>query len=392
MTTPPKAPDANDLARAGLLDDPFDGATAMTDPDEEARALEVAAERVEARTRLDAGRLGALTGPALARMRARRDGTDRPVPLPAKWERTAIELHGGLWAGCWILVGGTGVGKSQWSFEVAYNAAVRHGVPVAYVGLELDSAGLVARLAALGVHGRTAGPSGNPMRVPWSKLYLGDRDALDWFEPQALGAGVLAEMDEAPLYLVTGEARDGWSYRNIGTLARDLREKHPDGPALLVVDFLQLVGGDPASGRREDLRERIGNAAYEGRMAAREHGISVLLLSATARSNYPLLSGAEKKDGGDTSPLGQGDPARLLGTGKESGEVEYSADGVLALCREAWAKGAPPPPVWLAVPKSRAGPGPARGWLSYTFDGTSFEEASTVDRPLPTPPTSKVRV
>jgi replicative DNA helicase len=348
----------------GVFQREFEMAEEMPYPAEEA-------EEATDRTYLEARQLRALLGPAFERMRNRRDGKEVPVPLPEKWANTRAELHGGLWAGCWILVGGTGVGKSQWAFVVAYHAAVQARVPVAYVGLELDATGLVARLAALGLHEqKPATDRGARIKVPWSGLYHGDQAALAWFESNVIGAEVLAEMNAAPFYLVTGEARNrsvGWNYRNIGTLAEELRQKHPDGPALLVVDFLQLVGNDPNNQRHEELRERIGNAAYEGRMAARKHGISVLLVSATARTNYALFAGEGAK-------LGAGDPARFLGTGKESGEVEYAADGVLALCREQWPKGAPPPPVYLAVAKARAGLGPNHGWVSYSFDGTTFEE------------------
>jgi replicative DNA helicase len=321
--------------------------------------------------RFAAGKLSSLTRPAFDQMRRRRAGEEKPVPLP--WSRVSEELHGGLWPGCWILVGGTGVGKSQWAFEVAYNAAVRHAVPVVYVGLELDETGLVARLAALGMHGRTY-----PDRVPWSGLYLGrgTPDPLRWFDGPGVGADVLAELDAAPFYLETGDARggaSGWSYREIARLAEDLRAAHPDGPALLVVDFLQLVGSDPTAGHREDLRERIGNAAYAARMAARKHNISVLLLSATARGYYSLFAGKGAK-AENIPDLGSGDSSRFLGTGKESGETEYAADGVLALCRGPWPKGAAPPDVWLAVAKARTGRGPHAGWCCYGFDGTTFTE------------------
>jgi len=196
---------------------------------------------------------------------------------------------------------------------------------------------------------------------------------------------VLAALDAAPFYLETGDARggtSGWSYREIMRIAEDLRAAHPDGPALLVVDFLQLVGPDPNADHREDLRERIGNAAYAGRMAARKHGISVLLLSATARGYYSLFAGKGAKSE-NIPDLGSGDPGRFLGTGKESGETEYAADGVLALCRGPWPKGAAAPDVWLAVAKARTGRGPHAGWCCYGFDGTAFTEK---EPPPPPPP------
>jgi hypothetical protein len=271
--------------------------------------------------------------------------------------------------------------------------------------LELDGAGLAARLAALGLRRRDIreAVTGRPVAaVPWSGLYLGKPDALRALEEH--GADVLARLDAAPLYLVQGDAR-GWAYTEIARVAAALRERHPTGPALLVVDFLQLVAGKPppppirrrgdtrvylAPGERpEELRERIGGAAYLARMAARKHGLTVLLVSATARSFYGLFKGGGRVDGDRAEELGKGDPSRFIGTGKESGEVEYAADGVIALCRGEERPDGKPRPMWLAVAKSRTGtPDPRdsvdrRGWVCLKFDGTTFEEQ---DPPPPPPP------
>lgn len=378
MPSNPKPPDLADLRARGELEahpaEAFDQATPMPDPAAFKAEEKRKADAAKAAAELDKLRVGTFTGEAFAQFERRRDGLDRPVPLPPHWTRTALELRGGLWAGCYVLVGGTGAGKSQWAFEVAYHAVTRPDpVPVLYVGLELDRAGVVARLAALGMHGRVA------KKVPWSGLYLGEREPLEAMDGYA-GREVREGLDKAPFYLMSGEALGGWSYDELRPAVERLRARHPTGPALVIVDFLQLVGSaDP----HEETRERIGKAAYEARMVARAHGVSVLLLSATARSYYPLFSGAGKSDGGDVSPLGSGDTSRFLGTGKESGEVEYAADGVIALCREKREPttilnpNPPPASLWLAVAKSRTGWAPgANGWAELRFDGTSFTEAA----------------
>ena len=333
------------------------------------------------------GRLGNLIDPALESMRRRRDGIEKPVPFPKAWRMTCDELKGGLWPGCWILVGATGAGKSQWAFQVAYNAAVNERIPVAYVGLELDPVGLIARLGALALHGKTASPTGAAQRVAWSDLYLGrpdnyGGDPLAWFDGRpGPGADALAAMRDAPFYTVFSEARSGFIASDIERIGKELAEERTDehGPALLVVDFLQLLGEKPGS--REELRERIGNAAYAARMVAVKYRITVLLISSTARSYYSLYAGAGETDKAKTRPLGKGDTVRFLGTGKESGDVEYAADNVLAICREPWNPGASPPPVWLAVAKARTGKGPNGGWVSYAFNGTTFTEEAVIEEP-----------
>ena len=70
----------------------------------------------------------------------------------------------------------------------------------------------------------------------------------------------------------------------------------------------------------------------------------------------------------------------LVGLGKESGDVEYSADGVLVLCREPWEASKPQggKVVHLAVAKLRAGEG---SWCALRFDGTVFADDVTEDGP-----------
>lgn len=388
----PKPPDEADRMRAGVLpNDPSADTEPMDDApgqwgevggggpahaaDEARRAEERTAARAARLEALRGARVGAFLMDAVDGMRRRGSGEDRPVPVP--WPRTAQELRGGLWAGCYVLVGATGAGKTQWAFEVAYHAITQSSpVPVLYIGLELDRPGLVARLAALGLRKR-----GRP--VSWSGFYMGERDALAELDKPG-GREVLERLDAAPLYLVTGDAR-GWPYSKLGEAVEDIRAEHPTGPVLVILDFLQLVSGAEDSNQREDIRERIGGAAYLARMAARAHGATVLILSATARTNYPLFTGSGKADGMDTPKLGTGDPGRFVGTGKEAGEVEYAADGVLALCRAPDGAGRLS---WLAVAKARTGrpPSPCRGWVAYGFDGTCFtEDIDATDKPTPAP-------
>lgn len=365
------APPPDDWEAPGQWGEVGGGAPAHA-ADEAKRAAEREAARAARLEALRGDRVGAFLGDALDEMRGRGSGAIRPVPVP--WERTAKELRGGLWPGCYVLVGATGAGKTQWAFEVAYHAITQPSpVPVLYIGLELDRPGLVARLAALGLRKR-----GRP--VSWSGFYMGERAALAELDKPE-GREVLEGLDAAPLYLVTGDAR-GWPYSKLGEAVDDIRAEHPTGPVLVILDFLQLVSGADDTNQREDIRERIGGAAYLARMAARKHGATVLILSATARNNYPLFTGTGKVDGDRAQPLGVGDPGRFVGTGKEAGEVEYAADGVLALCR---APDGPNRLSWIAVAKARTGrPSDCKGWIAYGFDGTCFkEDIDATDKPPP---------
>lgn len=304
--------------------------------------------------------LGNLIGDGVETLRRRANGVDKPIPLPG-WGRLADALGGGLWPGCHVLTGGTGTGKSQFALQLAYQAA-RDGIPTRYVALELDALGLVARLLCM-AEAANGVPGAN---VPWwSTLYTGREGAGAVID--RLSRTHAPGLAELPLYLATDQGPDGWPYTGIGPAVEQLRAAHPEAkgrPVLLVVDFLQLLSSP--DGAREELRERIGRAAYQARQAARKHGAAVLLLSATARDNYKHLD-LKLSDGEPEKPA-----KALVGLGKESGEIEYAADTALALGRTADAGDrADPGAVWLAVAKQRAG---RSGWFRLVEQSGWFVE------------------
>jgi len=358
-----KNPDENDRARGKgppLPDDPFDDTEPMPDPDAEA-AAKAKAERLEA---LKATRVGAFMDAAFDRMMSRAGGRERPIPTP--WPSVNTALGGGLWPGLFILVGNTGSGKSQWALQVAVDAA-RQGTPVLYIGLELGKVDLVARLAGL-VTGRR-----------WSRLFLGNGEDAPAELSQVRKMDAVRELAAMPFHLEMGPPM-GWSYDWLAASMATMRELYPElngpgsRPILVVLDFLQIVSSP--EGAREDLRERIGRAAYAGRAVAREYDAAVLLVSSTSREHYATLEGREvKKEGRVVSgpKNGTGNAARLVGLGKESGEVEYAADAVLVLAREEYAP-TTGSLCWLAVAKGRA---VTPGWTPMKFDGGRWTERDT---------------
>jgi replicative DNA helicase len=299
--------------------------------------------------------LSAALDHALALMARRASGDERPIPMP--WPAVAEGLGGGLWPGMHVVTGATATGKTAFALQVALNAA-RAGSPVLYIALELDRAQLAARLLSLVLGDRDARP------VMWSDLYLGrDQAAL------TRAMAVAPELERLPFRIEEGPP-GGWCASDLGERIQALREAYPAAPAapLVVLDFLQLVGPTDPNGRREELRERIGAAAYAGREAARRHGAAVLLLSSVSRE-----SGKKLWDMATGGKLGEADPAELTGLGKESGDIEFAADTVLALAREPAADDAPkgPTKMHLALAKVRAG---APRWCRLTFNGSWFSE------------------
>ena len=312
---------------------------------------------------------------ALGLARRRASGEERPALTP--WPDFNAQVGGGLWPGLHMLVGGTGAGKSTFTLQAALEAATG-GAAVAYVGLELDPAQVALRIG-----GARAG-------VSWSALYTG----------KASEAEIASVADAAaslpPSFYLESASAGQWSAADLRVLAARMRELHPDTslPIVIVVDYLQVLGAEPGSHARQELRERIGKASYAARAAAVDHGAVVLLVSSVAREHYAKVGGekplseaglCEEKDGGGFRHAVRF-PDTIVGLGKESGEIEFAADTVTVLARwpgsapdlspavltQRRAMGEPLPPrsrVVLASAKVRAG---VASWCELRTTGTHF--------------------
>lgn len=231
---------------------------------------------------------------------ARQSGKSKPISLP--WSHLNNVLNGGLWPGVYVVVGNTGTGKSQLALQAALHAAQRE-IPVLYIGLELGQNDFTARLTGL-IRGE-----------PWNKILFGKHEVPIHELKASLASTAL------PIRFVTAGPY-GWSYQNFDPLVKAMRETCKK-PFLVVLDYLQIIAS-PA-GKNEDLRYRIQQASYAAHHAALKYDASVLMLSSTAREHYPKLSGKDPK---------VGEPAYFLqGLGKESGEIEYSATGVVIMAK-----------------------------------------------------------
>ena len=311
---------------------------------------------------------------ALVRMRRRAAGQEKPIPLP--WTGLAEALGGGLWSGTAVtLVGDTGCGKTQWALQVAAHAAAA-GVPVCYVAPEAGVDQVAPRLLSIKAGHR------------WNELYVGKTDAATI---DSIRASYSEELKKLPFHLLPGKAsRPG----EPGSLAvaewmRQRYRKTRAGrrPLLIVQDFVELVSG---VGRdQEEFNELMGRVAQEARQAAREHDVAVLIVSSTSREqrHNPELSIGIHHERRQPRGLGRGNPARLLLTGKNAGDLERESDTVLVLAQEqdqqpnvagddpeTWTR------VWCAVAKNRSG---GRAWAALRFNGSSFEEDTDATRVIP---------
>ncbi len=306
-----------------------------------------------------------LIAPALDRAERRRTGEERPIPVP--FPEYADALGGGFWPGMHVLVSGTGAGKSQLALMTGLSAA-RNGYPVGYVGLELDECQIALRAIS------------EASSLSWSKLYLGKCSASDIAKAREVSAALAG----LPFYAEFGSPM-GWPAARLVDLARRMRAEHPSGPMLIVLDYLQLIGDDPAEGgRRRELRERIGSAAYAARHVANTYDVAIVVISSAARTHYGLLASDAKEAGlvskrlpgfhGPTKTIRN--PEVLVGVGKESGELEYAADTVTALIRWPAQLDNGATAVICAVPKVRAG---FPRWSALAFERGRFSEYRVQD-------------
>jgi replicative DNA helicase len=260
---------------------------------------------------------------------ARSSGREPALATP--WPALDRLLGGsGLWPGMYVLVGSTGAGKSQWAVQLATHAA-RAGRRTLYLALELSRRDLAAR-----VFGAVAG-------VSWSAVLRGSlpEETLH----QAI-ARAEREVRSLPLHTECGTPY-GYGIDTLVSRAWALR------PQLVVLDYLQLCGTKAG----EEPRVSVARVSYAARAIARDLNAVVIVLSSTARANYAELVNDPSKD-----------PSDLVGLGKESGEIEYAADGVLVLAK-GQANEDPKKRV-LVVAKNRYG---VTGRVDLQWSGVAFE-------------------
>lgn len=301
--------------------------------------------------------------PAMARifdaqvekLRRRARNEDQPIPLP--FPTLAEALSGGLWPGVHVLTAGTGFGKTTLAMMIALHAALE-GVPVIYFGLEAKHEEIIARLLGL-----RAG-------VRWSDLQLG-KD-LEGLEQSVLAHG--PEIKALPFHPEVAPPF-GWNASELYDRVAALRAKYSDEvyqkrPVLVVLDFLQIVASE--GDRHEDSRQRIARASYAAAAVARDHDAAVLLVSSVARLHYDDVN---KVRGKMTDHQLLGPVQNYVGLGKESGEIEFSADSLMVLVRvrDPGEQGIPKggATTWLGIAKQRAG---QSCWIPMRFDGGKFFE------------------
>ncbi len=244
---------------------------------------------------------------------------------------------GGLMPGEYTCInGGTGSGKTSLVLMFAAQCA-REDTPVVFVSYELKGRSLVARIAAQNIPGAT-----------WNEVLAGKyskemvRDAV----PD------MPTLENMP----TGE---------VVLKVKAVAERYGKAP-LVIVDYLQLLGR--VANGDADARTSATSASDALREMASETGCVIIVVSSVSRENTKHIKDARSHH-----------PGALVGAGKDSGDIEYSAGVVLVVGHTGQLTDDGASIATLTVAKNRYG---EQSHLDMRFHGKSgrWEECGLFDQ------------
>ncbi len=194
-----------------------------------------------------------------------------------------------------ILAARPSMGKTSFALDIARQAAIKHGVPVAIFSLEMSNQQLVDRMMAA------------EAKVDAWKLRTGGLKLDSEFEKIRDSLDVLSK---APIFVDDQPANNILKMRGVVR-----RLKNERGIGLVIVDYLQLMA--PVQNKNNDnLVQQVTEISRSLKHLAREFDVPVLALS--------QLSRAVEQRGGRPR----------LSDLRDSGSIEQDADVVMFLHRE----------------------------------------------------------
>jgi replicative DNA helicase len=206
------------------------------------------------------------------------------------------EVTGGFHPGNLIILAARpGMGKSALVTNIAENAALAHGKPVALFSLEMSEQELAQRFVA------------SQANIKGEDLRRGRVDERRW--PKILEA--CDRLQGAPLFV---DDTSDVGTTEIRAKARRLHQQSENGLGLVIVDYLQLMRAD---GRIENRVQQIGEMSRGLKLLANELEVPVIALSQLSRA---VESRTDKRP--------------LLSDLRESGNLEQDADLVMFIYRD----------------------------------------------------------
>ena len=242
-------------------------------------------------------------------------------------------MTAGLQKGDLIIVAGRpSMGKTAFAMNIAENAGLRDGMPVAVFSMEMSAEALTKRLIS------------SRGRIDAQKLRRGRLDDEDW----GRFSQVVKDMDRASFYI---DDTPGLTVNEVRSRARRLALQ-TGGLALIVLDYLQLMSGSGHGSSSENRATEISE-------------ISRGLKSLAKEMNVPLIALSQLNRGVDART----DKRPLMSDLRESGAIEQDADVILFIYRdEVYNKDSPDNKnrAEVIIGKQRNGP---TGIVNLRFDG-----------------------
>src|SRR6185437_15478723 len=245
-----------------------------------------------------------------------------------------------------IIAARPSMGKTAWAINIAQNAAIRDGKVVAVFSLEMSKGSLLRRMMA-------SEALVNSRNIQQGFLSKEDRGKL---------TSALERLMESKMFI---DDTPGITLAEMRAKARRLKQQ--EGRLdLILVDYLQLMTGVNASGKRgfENRTQEVSSISRGLKALAKEMRVPVVALSQLSR-------GSEQRTG-DKKPL--------LSDLRESGSIEQDADVVAFIHREEYydrenedLKGK----AEIIIAKQRNGP-TGSVHLAYLADFTRFENLDTM--------------
>jgi len=201
----------------------------------------------------------------------------------------------GLSPGLYLVAASTGTGKTALAGQIALHVAEHHG-PVVFVSMELTDVDLAVRLVSVITN------------ITKEQLVTGNLTT----EQGNTVMAAIERLSRSRLHIVFGS---GYTSGDVRAYALQVQAAEGSKPALVVVDYVQLLRDVEGDGR---MRERNVSAAARGlKDVSGELGVPVLALVQLNRNR-----------------AARSDKRPQLADLRESGDLENTADSVLGLYRE----------------------------------------------------------
>ncbi|WP_028401790.1 replicative DNA helicase [Ectobacillus panaciterrae] len=189
------------------------------------------------------------------------------------------------------------MGKTAFALNLALHAA-KSGAAVGLFSLEMSEKQLLKRMISC-----VGNVSGRKLKNPKRCFSI-----EDWQQTSQ----ALADIGTLPLEIYD---RAGITTQDIWMQVRKLKRKHPGKKLLVVIDYLQLITGDPKY--RGNRMQEIGEISRKLKLMARDLNVCVVALSQLSR-------GVESRQ----------DKRPLLSDLRETGQIEQDADVIMLMYRE----------------------------------------------------------